>query len=243
MHLMLPELPADPRAPFPDPDTALGNPDGLLAWGGDLSPTRFLNAYRSGIFPWYSEGQPILWWSPWQRAVLRTDGVHLARRLRRKLRQSGWSVRADGAFADVVAGCAAPRAGQKGTWITPEMRDAYLALHALGYAHSIEVLDTNGRLIGGVLGVAIGRMFCGDSMYSAQSGASSLALAMLAHRLHAWGWPLIDAQVPNPHTQRLGVETWPRPRYLQALQQLRDAPGIPGSWQTAFGHWPASAVA
>jgi leucyl/phenylalanyl-tRNA--protein transferase len=207
--------------------------------GGDLSPTRFLAAYRSGIFPWFSDDEPILWWSPSQRAVFRSDGVHLPTRLRRQLRQRHWNVRANTAFAQVVAGCAAPRAGQAGTWITTAMQAAYLRLHALGHAHSIEVFDQNNRLMGGLFGLSFGHLFCGDSMYSLESGASSLALAALAKRLHHWGWPLIDAQVPNPHTQRLGVDIWPRARYLAALGELRDLPNDPAHWQTQFGEWPA----
>ena len=153
-------------------------------------------------------------------------------------------VRADSAFAQVVAGCAAPRNGQSGgTWITATMQAAYLALHRFGHAHSIEVFDAEDRLLGGLFGLSFGHMFCGDSMYSAQSGASSLALAVLARRLHDWGWPLLDAQVPNPHTRRLGVETWPRADYLAALANLRELPAEPGSWRERFGEWPASALA
>ena len=235
MNVPIPELAADPAAPFPAPASALREPDGLLAYGGDLNPTRFLNAYRHGIFPWFTDGDPILWWSPSRRAVFRTDGVHLASRLRRQLRNSGWVVRADTAFADVVAGCAAPRAGQSGgTWITADMRAAYIELHRLGHAHSIETYDGD-RLVGGLFGLSFGHVFCGDSMFSAASGASSLALAALALRLRAWGWPLIDAQVPNAHTRRLGVEAWPRAEYLDALAGLRDLPSEPGQWQARFG--------
>lgn len=235
MNVPIPELDADPASPFPAPASALREPDGLLAYGGDLSPTRFLNAYRRGIFPWFTEGDPILWWSPSRRAVFPTEGVHLASRLRRHLRNSGWTVRADTAFADVVAGCAAPRAGQSGgTWITAEMQAAYIELHRLGHAHSIEVFDGR-RLVGGLFGLSFGHMVCGDSMYSAESGASSLALAALAQRMQAWGWPLLDAQVPNAHTRRLGVDTWPRQAYLDALASLRDRPAEPGSWRDRFG--------
>lgn len=235
MNVPIPELDADPASPFPAPASALREPDGLLAYGGDLSPTRFLNAYRRGIFPWFTEGDPILWWSPSRRAVFRTDGVHLTSRLRRRLRNSGWTVRADTAFADVVAGCAAPRAGQSGgTWITADMQEAYIELHRLGHAHSIEVFD-GGRLVGGLFGLSFGHMVCGDSMFSAESGASSLALAALARRMQAWGWPLLDAQVPNAHTRRLGVDTWPRQAYLDALASLRDRPAEPGSWRDRFG--------
>ncbi|HEY1036323.1 MAG TPA: leucyl/phenylalanyl-tRNA--protein transferase [Pseudoxanthomonas sp.] len=244
MSLQLFELDPDPNAPFPPMERALAEPDGLLAFGGDLSPARFLNAYRGGIFPWFSAGEPILWWSPSKRAVFRTDGVHLPSRLRRRLRNSGWTVRADSAFAEVVAGCAAPREGQTGgTWITAGMQAAYLALHQLGHAHSIEVFDAEDQLIGGLFGLSFGHMFCGDSMYSTESGASSLALAALARRLRDWGWPLLDAQVPNPHTRRLGVEIWPRAGYLAALEELRDLPAAPGNWCERFGKWPASALA
>ena len=241
MSLRIFELDADPASPFPPVELALAEPDGLLAFGGDLSPRRFLNAYRGGIFPWFSEGEPILWWSPARRAVFRTDGVRLPSRLRRRLRNSGWTVRADSAFARTVDGCAAPRHGQAGTWITAGMREAYLALHELGHAHSIEVFAGE-RLVGGVFGLSFGRMFCGDSMYSAESGASSLALAALAMRLREWGWPIIDAQVPNAHTRSLGVETWRRGDYLQVLAGLRDAPAEPGPWSDRFGVIPASGL-
>ncbi|WP_256644918.1 leucyl/phenylalanyl-tRNA--protein transferase [Thermomonas paludicola] len=242
MHPLICRLDDAPEAPFPAVEQALTDPDGLLAVGGDLSPTRFLTAYRNGIFPWFSDGQPILWWSPAQRAVFRTDGVHLPDRLRRRLRNSGWHVRADTAFARVVAGCAAPRAGHAGgTWITAGMRAAYRELHQLGHAHSIEVFDGE-RLIGGLLGLSFGHVFCGDSMYSAESGASSLALAILARRLRDWGWPLIDAQIPNPHTRRLGVACWSRDDYQAALADLRDLPAEAGSWTQRFGTWPASGL-
>ena len=235
MTLRIPQLPADPDAPFPPLEQALADPDGLLAFGGDLSPTRFLNAYRGGIFPWFSEGEPILWWSPSRRAVFRTDGVRLPSRLRRKLRGSGWVVRADTAFAQVVAGCAAPRAGQSGgTWITADMQAAYNALHALGHAHSIEVFD-GARLVGGIYGVAVGRMFFGESMFSAESGGSKVALAGLARILSDWGWPLIDAQLDNPHLRRLGAESWPRARFLAQSGLQVAAPGREGRWSTAFG--------
>ena len=241
MSLRIFELDADPASPFPPVELALAEPDGLLAFGGDLSPRRFLNAYRGGIFPWFSEGEPILWWSPARRAVFRTDGVRLSSRLRRHLRNSGWTVRADTAFERVVDGCAAPRDGESGTWITAGMREAYVALHRLGIAHSIEVFAGE-RLVGGVFGLSFGRMFCGDSMYSGESGASSLALAALAMRLREWGWPIIDAQVPNAHTRSLGVETWRRGDYLQVLAGLRDAPAEPGPWSDRFGVIPASGL-
>ncbi|RRN78568.1 leucyl/phenylalanyl-tRNA--protein transferase [Pseudoxanthomonas sp. SGD-10] len=233
-----------PDDPFPPVDQALREPDGLLAIGGDLSPERLLAAYAQGIFPWYSEGQPILWWSPDPRMVFRTDGVRLSTRFRRQLRHSAWQVRADTAFDAVLAACAeTPRRGHDGTWILPEMRAAYARLHWLGHAHSIEVVDAGGRLVGGLYGVAVGRMFYGESMFSACSGGSKVALAALAHRLCGWGWPLLDAQVENPHLVSLGGERWPRPRFQAELSRLTALPGMVGSWTTAFGLLPASALA
>lgn len=243
MPIRLPELPADPAEPFPNPRTALREPDGLLAMGGDLSPTRLLNAYASGVFPWYSQGQPLLWWSPDPRTVFRTDRVRLSSRFRRGLRNSSWTVHADTAFEQVIDACASiPRPGQPGTWITPAMQQAYLRLHRLGYAHSVEVLDGE-RLVGGLYGVAIGRMFFGESMFSAESGGSKVALAGLCHRLHEWDWPLLDAQVRNPHLQSLGADPWPRERFLEALAPLAAASGAPGGWTGRFGTLPATALA
>lgn len=236
MSLRLPWLSSDPSSPFPPVQTALRDPDGLLAAGGDLHPERLLNAYRHGIFPWYSDDQPILWWSPDPRTVFRTDGVHLSRRFRRQLRHSDWVARADTAFADVIAACAVvPRPGQNGTWITDEMREAYLTLHRLGHAHSVEVFDGDGGLVGGIYGVAVGRMFFGESMVSLTSGGSKVALAALARRLLDWEWGLIDAQVENPHLLRSGAETWPRDRFLAEVAARVTEPGRIGAWTAAFG--------
>lgn len=236
-------LPPDVDAPFPHPSQALEEPDGLLAIGGDLSAPRLLRAYREGIFPWFSEGEPLLWWGPSRRAVFHTDAIRVGGRQRRALRNSGWTVRADGAFEQVIAACArSPRPGQSGTWINPAMQRAYVALHALGHAHSIEVFD-DGLLVGGLYGVAVGHMFCGESMFSLRSGASSLALLALAKCLHGWGWPLIDAQVLNDHTARLGASEWPREDYLQALARLCALPGHVGSWDRAFGKLTAREIA
>lgn len=244
MSLRIPQLDDDPTAPFPPVARALAEPDGLLAFGGDLSPQRLLNAYRNGIFPWFSEHEPPLWWSPSRRAVFRTDGVRLSSRRQRALRKSTLVVRADTCFRAVIEACAhMPRPGQSGgTWITDGMIEAYVELHRLGHAHSIEVFDGD-QLVGGLYGLAVGRMFCGESMFSAQSGASAIALAVLARRLHGWGWPLIDAQVPNDHTRQLGVETWPRSAYLQALDGLRDGPEPAGGWTRRFGEMPAAGLA
>ena len=248
MSLRIAPLPADSEAPFPAVESALTEPDGLLAFGGDLTPARLLNAYRNGIFPWYSQGEPILWWSPSARAVFRTDGVHLTSRFKRGLLKSHLVVRADSCFEHVIAACArAPRPGQGGTWITPAMQRAYVELHALGHAHSIEVFDGEApdgeSLVGGLYGVAVGRMFCGESMFSTYPGASSMALAALARQLQAWGWPLIDAQVQNDHTGRLGVENWSRSDYVAALHALRDLPEAPCSWSVRFGEIRAPELA
>lgn len=243
MTLRLPWLSPDPAAPFPPVSSALREPNGLLAAGGDLQPQRLLNAYRQGIFPWFSEGEPILWWSPAPRALFRTDGVHLSRRDRRTLRGLEWTARADTQFAEVIRHCAhMPRPGQDGTWITDAMQAAYRELHRLGHAHSVEVFDGDRALVGGIYGVAVGRMFYGESMVSPASGGSKAALAALAHRLHAWGWPLIDAQVENPHLVRLGAEAWPRARFLAAIEMQTAQPGRVGSWAEAFGTLPIAEV-
>lgn len=242
--LHLPLLPTDPESAFPDPRSALRAPDGLLAMGGDLSPPRLLAAYRSGIFPWFSAGQPILWWSPDPRTVFRTNGVRLSSRFRRELRRCDWNVTADTAFDRVIGACAdTSRPGQAGTWITASMREAYIHLHRLGHAHSVEVFE-GCKLVGGIYGVAVGRMFFGESMFSAVSGGSKVAISALALRLHDWGWPLIDAQVGNPHLASLGAESWTRERFLESIEALVDQPsGLPLRWTDAFGAIPASRVA
>ena len=243
MPIRLPQLPVDPGAPFPDPRTALREPDGLLAMGGDLSPARLLNAYVHGIFPWYSEGQPLLWWSPDPRTVFRTDSVRLSSRFRRSLRRCNWVVTADTAFAQVIDACAGqPRPGQPGTWITSDMRDAYEEMHRLGHAHSVEVRDGT-DLVGGLYGVAIGRMFFGESMVSLASGGSKVALAALARRLHAWGWPLLDAQVESPHLLGLGAESWPRQRFLGVVDGLTSQFEPAGRWTSRVGEMPAAGLA
>lgn len=241
--LRLPWLEDAPDAPFPPPQSALREPDGLLAIGGDLSPRRLLNAYRQGIFPWFSDGEPALWWCPDPRAVFRTDAVARSRRFRRGLRASSWHVSADTAFAEVIGTCARiPRRGQSGTWITDDMLDAYAALHRLGYAHSIEAYEGT-TLVGGVYGIAIGRMFFAESMFSTRPDGSKVALAGLAHTLGNWGWPLIDAQVGNAHLDRLGAEMWPRDRFLQAIADLTTRPGREGAWTVPFGRIDARRLA
>lgn len=243
MSLRIPALLPDPASPFPDPAMALRQPDGLLAMGGDLHPRRLLNAYRHGIFPWYSESQPILWWSPDPRTVFRTDAVHLSTRFRRQLRGCDWEIHADRDFAAVVAACAeVPRPGQEGTWITAEMRDAYGALYALGHAHSVEVWSGH-RLVGGIYGVAIGRMFFGESMFSTESGGSKAALAGLARILRGWGWPLIDAQVENPHLLRLGAIALPRREFLIRIEGLCAREGVSAPWRRHVAPFAARVLA
>ena len=228
-------LSPDPYAPFPPAGTAMRDPDGLLAIGGDLSLPRLLNAYRHGIFPWFSSGQPPLWWSPDPRMVFRTDGVRLSSRFRRQLKHSHWQARADTCFEQVITACAqSPRPGQHGTWITSGMRQAYIDLHRQGHAHSIEVFEGD-TLAGGIYGVAIGRMFFGESMFSGRSGGSKVALAALARRLSEWGWPLIDAQVENSHLHSLGGRLMPREAFLQQVADLVDLPAAEGSWTQRFG--------
>ena len=239
----IPWLAADPQAPFPPPGRALREPNGLLALGGDLSPVRLLNAYSHGVFPWYSPGQPLLWWNPDPRMVLRTDRIHLSTRFRRDLRRSPWVLRADTAFEAVIAACAAsPRPGQDGTWITREMATAYTTLHRLGHAHSIEVFAGT-ELVGGIYGVAIGRMFFGESMFSAATGGSKAAIAGLAQFLRERDWPLIDAQVENPHLLTLGAEAMARGRFLAKIGELVVQEGLPGAWTGAFGERTAASLA
>lgn len=228
--IRLPRL--DDHAPdrFPDPGHALVEPNGLLAFGGDLSAPRLLTAYANGIFPWFNDGEPILWWSPDPRCVFRTDRLRPNRSLRRALKDKVWHVTVNRAFRPVMEACAAPRPTQFGTWISPAMIDAYDALHGLGYAHSVEVWERE-RLVGGIYGVSIGRLFCGESMFSAQSGGSKLALCALAALLRDWGFPLIDAQVSNPHLLGLGAEEMPREVFLQNVSALASAPFDMRRWE------------
>lgn len=215
---------------------AEAHPNGLLAAGGDLSPDRLLEAYRHGIFPWYSRGEPILWWSPDPRTVFATGAIHITTKLRRWLRHCDWTIRADHAFAEVVRACAAPRARQPGTWITDEMFRAYCRLHELGSAHSIEV-HAGDLLVGGLYGVAIGRMFFGESMFSAQSNGSKVALIALCRVLHDWSYSLLDAQVASPHLASLGAFEMTRADFVAHLASACAAPGIVGRWRS---HWPST---
>lgn len=226
--------PDDETTPLPDPETALAEPNGLLAIGASLSAQRLESAYRRGIFPWYSPGEPILWWSPDPRAVIRPSGFHMSRSLRRQLRRDDYQVSLDTAFEAVVAACAAPRLDQPGTWITPEMADAYCRLHGLGLAHSIEVWRA-GRLVGGLYGVSTGRAFFGESMFSHATNGSKIAMAWLLAQLKAWQFDFLDCQMPTDHLLRLGAETLPRKRFLLQLAASQRAATALGPWTLDIG--------
>lgn len=232
--IRIPILRAGVPEKFPSVSEALDEPEGLLAAGGDLSPDRLLDAYRHGIFPWYSEGQPILWWSPDPRMVFATDQIHVATRLRRWLRHCDWTIRADTAFPQVMQACAMPRRDQPSTWITDEMFEAYTRLHMLGHAHSVEVHDSQDRLVGGIYGVAVGRMFFGESMFSFATNGSKVALIALCKALHAWGFPLLDAQVESSHLVSMGAFEMPRLQFVARVAELCAASSHAESWAK---HW------
>jgi len=214
---------------FPPPCLAIS--EGLLAVGGDLSPERLLLAYRSGIFPWYNEGEPILWWSPDPRLVLLPGEFRVSRRLARKLRQEPFRITMDTAFRAVIETCATvSRKGQAGTWILPEMVEAYIRLHEIGYAHSVECWQ-DGRLAGGMYGVSLGRCFFGESMFHVVTDASKAALAALVDRAKQWQFTMIDCQVPNLHLIRLGAREMPRAQFLELLERSLDAPDRRGKWR------------
>ena len=216
-HLIPAGAPADV---FPPVSRSLTEPNGLLALGGDLSPARLRVAYRRGIFPWFSEGQPILWWSPDPRAVLYPGDIRVSRSLRKVLRQERFEIRVDTAFDAVVQACAAPRASGDGTWITQDMASAYAWLHREGAAHCVETWQ-NGVLVGGLYGVALGGVFFGESMFSLAADASKVALVALARM----GFRLIDCQVPSEHLARMGAVEIPRPLFLAHLDAWCEAPG------------------
>lgn len=219
--LRLPFL--DPvRVQFPDPRGALEEPNGLLAAGGNLNPETLIDAYRSGIFPWYEQDQPILWWSPAPRAVMYPDRIHISRSLRKTLRQGHYNITTDTAFAEVISACAQRGAPDQGTWITADMINAYCRLHQLGYAHSVECW-MDGELAGGLYGVAVGAVFCGESMFSRRTDASKIALVHLASSLREAGFVLIDCQVGNAHLFSLGATMIEREDFLNILGEQADA--------------------
>jgi leucyl/phenylalanyl-tRNA--protein transferase len=214
---------------FPPVETALADPNGLLAMGGDLSLPRLLAAYRQGIFPWFNPGDPILWWSPDPRMVLVPDEIRVTRSLDKRLRNGGYELRVDSAFVEVMRGCAAPRPEADGTWISPAMIAAYTRLFDAGYAHSIESWR-DGQLLGGLYGVALGRMFYGESMFSRAADASKVALVRLARQLQRWEFGLIDCQMETAHLASLGAKTWPRAAFTARLAELVNLPHRPGPW-------------
>ena len=218
------------NADFPPLSQALREPNGLLAAGGDLSPGRLLQAYRLGIFPWYSPGQPVLWWSPDPRMVLFPAELHISRSLARRLRKTDYEIRYDSAFRQVVVHCAStPRPGQDGTWITPEMVEAYCRLHRMGYAHSVETW-IDGALVGGIYGVAIGRMFYGESMFHHVTDASKLAFVHLVRRLKHAGVGMLDCQMRTAHLASLGAREISRDEFAQRLSELVHSNHTPAPW-------------
>jgi len=215
-----------PDIGFPDTRLAETDPNGLLAVGGDLTQARLLNAYRHGIFPWFSGGQPILWWSPAPRMVLYPDELHISRSLRRSLRRRGYQVSTNQAFEAVIRSCAAPRATQSGTWLVPEMIVSYMALHRAGFAHSIEVWKDE-QLAGGLYGIALGQVFFGESMFSRQPDASKVALVLLAELAITQPFQLIDCQVYTEHLASLGAREISRERFQTTLEQATQAHALP----------------
>jgi leucyl/phenylalanyl-tRNA--protein transferase len=217
-----------PDDPFPPVERALAEPNGLLAAGGALTPARLVDAYRRGIFPWYSRGQPVLWWSPDPRMVLFTAEFRVRRSLAKRVRQRPYEIRVDTAFERVIRACAAPRPDQDGTWITPEMIDAYVGLHRTGVAHSVEAWR-DGELAGGLYGIALGRVFFGESMFARESDASKVALVHLVDKLGRDGVPLVDCQQETAHLAGFGARPIPRRTFAALLAELihSDAPPVP----------------
>ena len=215
--------------PFPPVTRALEDPNGLLAAGGELSVERLLEAYRHGIFPWYTDGQPVLWWSPDPRMVLFPREFDLSRSLRKRLRRKDYEVRVDTVFTRVMRACAEPREGQAGTWITPEMLNAYTKLHKRGYAHSVETW-INGELTGGLYGIAIGRTFFGESMFTRETDASKIALAHLVRQLERWSFGMIDCQMATEHLASLGAREIPRTDFMRRLAKLVNYPATYSAW-------------
>jgi leucyl/phenylalanyl-tRNA--protein transferase len=215
---------------FPEPEQALEDPNGLLAIGGDLHPKRLLEAYYNGIFPWFNERDPILWWSPNPRAVFVPKRDFGSKSLRKYMKKSSWQFTINHAFLDVIAACAQPRADEQGTWISAEIQMAYYELHLQGKAHSFEVWDQQ-RLIGGLYGIPVGKVFCGESMFHRQTNASKAAFAMLNQHLTKHDFALIDAQLVNPHLTNLGAKAISRDDFLAILRQQRDQQISGSPWQ------------
>ncbi len=219
-----------PDDPFPPVSAALKDPDGLLAAGGELTAARLVDAYSHGIFPWFNPGQPILWWSPDPRTVLIPRELKISRSLNKVLRNRSYEVRADTSFRAVMQACAEPRPQQDGTWITDEMIAAYCALHAQGLAHSIETW-IDGELAGGLYGVALGRMFYGESMFTRAADASKIALVHLVRQLERWHFGMIDCQVHTGHLASVGARAIPRADFMRKLRELINYAGVNGRWE------------
>ena len=224
---MIPWL--DPADPFPPVNTALSTPNGLLAAGGDLSPQRLIEAYRRGIFPWFNEGEPVLWWSPDPRMVLFPQELKISRSLRKTLKRGNYEIRADSAFKQVMEACAAPRGDQAGTWIHAEMIAAYEKLHEMGMAHSMETW-IEGELVGGLYGVGQGKMFFGESMFFRVSDASKIAFVHLVTQLQRWGFEMIDCQMKTEHLASLGAREISRNEFRQKLKELVHYPERGKKW-------------
>jgi len=225
---MIPWL--DAQDPFPAVSHALREPNGLLAAGAALSVARLIEAYRHGIFPWYSEDQPLLWWSPDPRMVLFPPELKLSRSLKKRLRRRDYEIRADSAFDAVMRACAEPRRGREGTWITAEMIAAYGKLHRRGVAHSVETW-IEGELVGGLYGVALGRMFYGESMFARANDASKIALAHLVKQLERWNFGMIDCQMKTAHLASFGAREIRRAEFMRKLQELVNYPSRSGEWR------------
>lgn len=230
---MIPCLPPDHPA-FPPPHKALRDPNGLLAAGGQLSPEWILAAYRQGIFPWFSQGDPILWWSPDPRMVVIPEQARLTASLRKTLRRGAFEIRCDSAFPAVMAACAAPRSYADGTWIVDEMREAYCALHELGWAHSVETW-VNGELVGGLYGVAIGSVFFGESMFHRATDTSKIAFAHLVRLLARENFSILDCQMSTAHLASLGGLEMPRQEFVAGLKKWTQG-AVAGKWPTDFAH-------
>jgi leucyl/phenylalanyl-tRNA---protein transferase len=225
---MIPWLSAD--APFPPVEKALSEPNGLLVAGMELTAARILDAYRQGIFPWFNPGEPVLWWSPDPRMVLVPAEFKMSRSLRQRMRKGGYEIRVNTRFRQVMEACAAARQHQSGTWIGKSMINAYTQLHEMGYAHSIETW-MDGELAGGLYGLAIGRMFYGESMFARRTDASKLALAHLCNQLEQWSVGLIDCQMQTAHLASLGAKPISREAFIHELKRLIELPPIPSPWR------------
>lgn len=220
----------DESLAFPHPDYALNDPNGLLAFGGDLSVERLRLAYRNGIFPWFSDQEPIMWWSPDPRGVLELDQLHVSKSLKKCIRQKKWRVTINKAFTEVSQACSTVPRSDDGTWITESMLNAYTVLHRAGIAHSVEVWDQD-NLIGGLYGVSVGKVFCGESMFHRQTNGSKLAFYYLVEHLRQHNFDFIDCQMQNPHLATLGVTEISRDQYLQRLLAGRDKVASPDVWR------------